>query len=426
MVKRMNKCVIKIGLHFSLLLISATASAFVAGGKAPGMALTGIAFPQDAFAAVYNPAGSADVGTRFDVGCDGLQDHKYLTITNSDTASNNDNNENVLKRRVFFNADVAINKIFRTRLLGEWIGWSAGIAVYNRDFIKTKYHKVIALVGTSPPLIEYLHETVTAFAAIKVFPRHNLGISADLHLQRLEIKGFENFDNATFSTSPGNVTNRGYAKSSGFGFTLGWMWDFSPCLSCGLTYRPHVKMDKFSKYKGFLAQHGKIDIPEKIGGGFSYEFLPRAVVAADVEWLRWRRIKSLDNDFLNEAGTMNLLGASNGPGFGWHNQVIYRVGVDWGLNECLWFRAGYSYSKCLVRNTETFFNSFLIDLIESTLTFGVTWKFRASSELTFFFLHGLEHQVKGTLTSIPASFGNGQASIRENKDALGLSLAYIF
>lgn len=57
-----------------------TASAFVAGAKASGMAGTGIAYPQDAFAGAYNPAGIVEVGDRTDLGVDLIRDHGHADI----------------------------------------------------------------------------------------------------------------------------------------------------------------------------------------------------------------------------------------------------------------------------------------------------------------------------------------------------------
>ena len=56
------------------------AAAFLAGAKATGMAATGIAYPQDAFAGAYNPAGAVEVGDRFDIGFAWLRNDGHANV----------------------------------------------------------------------------------------------------------------------------------------------------------------------------------------------------------------------------------------------------------------------------------------------------------------------------------------------------------
>ena len=53
-------------------------------------------------------------------------------------------------------------------------------------------------------------------------------------------------------------------------------------------------MSKFQKYKGFLGGNGRLNIPQKIGAGVAWRFLPCATIAFDVEYINWRRVKALE------------------------------------------------------------------------------------------------------------------------------------
>ncbi|QLQ01512.1 MAG: outer membrane protein transport protein [Thiobacillus sp.] len=41
-------------------------------------------------------------------------------------------------------------------------------------------------------------------------------------------------------------------------------------------------------------------------------------------------------------------------GFGWKDQTIYKLGVNWGVNERLQLRAGYNYGKSPIPDDQLF------------------------------------------------------------------------
>ncbi|MBW7441672.1 long-chain fatty acid transporter, partial [Escherichia coli] len=85
------------------------------------------------------------------------------------------------------------------------------------------------------------------------------------------------------------------------------------------------KTGHFSKYRGLFLGGGEFDIPENYGLGITYKILPTLTLTSDVQRINYGDIKTIANPLANLfAG--NPLGSANGPGFGWKNVTVVKVG----------------------------------------------------------------------------------------------------
>ena len=308
----LRKLIACLGL-VSCLCISSDVHAILASIKTTGMAATGIAYPQDAEAAAFNPAGMIDVGDRVDAGFAAVRDSRKLRIRgNAAPFGVNGKFDANHHAKFVYNGDFGVSKKIGCNM-------SIGLVVYNRNYNKTKYKRRFPLFGTTAPGMEYVHETVSPTFAIKLLEKHNFGISINWMIQRLWVQGIQNFDNALFSVRPGRVTNRSYNYSQGCGVTLGYRFQLNDKFSIGVTYQPKTRMSRFKKYSGFIAQHGRLDIPEKIGGGVAWRFVPCGTIAFDVEYIHWKRVRALHQPLQDDL-IANKLGSNNGSGFGFRDQ----------------------------------------------------------------------------------------------------------
>lgn len=406
-----------------------TVSAFIAGSKAAGMASTGIAYPQDGFAGAYNPAGSVAVSDRFDLGFAWLRNHGHAKVKMKHPPASKDGKDangtfNAFKSPNFYDFDLGINKNFCTSLCGTTYDWSLGLVIYNRDFQKTTYNKPLLLLGRSKLGLEYVHETISPLFSLQLTESHSIGLSVDVHIQRLKASGLQQFDHTLFSVSPGNVTNKGYAYSSGVGATFGWKWQPYDDLTFGVTYRTKTSMRKLNKYKGLIAQHGLLDTPERWGVGVAYQFLLCATLTLDVEWINWQKIGALHHPLLHN-GTSQKFGSTNGPGFGFRNQTIYRIGIDYAFSETWIFRAGFRHGNSFVRNSETVMNGLLCDTIENIATIGFSYTFNSCNEISFFYAHGFKNSIHGK-HSIPKELGSGNVDLTQSNNSLGITWGHFF
>lgn len=417
----LRKMMVFLGLVACLSLNTSDIYAILASVKTTGMAATGIAYPQDSESGAFNPAGMVDVGDRFDVGfaVDRTSRKTHVHGNRAPRPGVNGHFDSSYRAKFVYNGDFGINK-----MIGCNCNMSVGLIVYNRNFNKTKYKRANPLFGTSKLGMEYVHETVSAVFAFKFLERHNFGISVNYMLQRIWVQGLQNFDNALFSANPGHVTNHSYNYSGGVSFTLGYRCQVSDTLSIGVTYQPKTYMSKFKKYSGFIAGDGRLNIPQKIGGGVAWRFLPCATVAFDVEYINWERIKPLAN-FLQTNLTANKLGSHNGSGFGFRDQWYYRIGIDYDVTSRLTLRAGFRHTNTPIRSTQTAVNALTVDTIQDFITLGGTFCINRCNEISFFYAHGFNHKVKGR-HSIPASFGGGNVDLNEEADIIAIAWGHAY
>jgi long-chain fatty acid transport protein len=406
-------------LGISLGLLSTSASeAVIISVKSLGMAGVGYGYAQDAMAAAHNPGSAAAIDNRFDLG---------LTIShlsgdaqfvgNALGPAVNGTYNGYHRTSNFYSPNFGLN-------YNVDCNWTVGLVVYNRDLAKSTYKKPFVLLGTHPAGIEYLHETVSPYVAYR-WGCHNFGVSVNWEIQRTKVDGFQNFDNALFSSSPGNVTERGYNWSNGVGFTFGYYLQLTDTINFGISYQPETQMSRFKKYKGFLANGGKFNIPAKLGVGFSWRFLDCATFAFDYEHVDWKRIRGVANPLLDN-GHLNKLGEDNGPGFGWSSKNYYRFGLDYAWSDCLILRAGYRYAPTQIKSSQTVLNAFTLEpLVENIVTAGATWYFDCANEIDFFGAYGFEKKLKGR-NSVPITFGGGNANLKQDFYVFGLSWGHKF
>jgi len=360
------------------------------GLKAKGMAGAGIAFPQDALAAATNPAGMVNVGNRIDFGADLFRPVRDSRLSfggafpapfNAEYSGNGDS--------VFLIPEFGYNHMLTPTS-------SIGVSVYGNGGMNTSYETLNTatggVFGTGKLGVDLSQLFIAPTYSVKVNPRHSLGVSLNLAYQRFKADGLQNFDNAVFSSAPGFVTNKGYDTSTGYGLRFGWLGELSPMVSMGATYQTKTRMSSFDKYRGLFAEQGDFDIPENYGIGIAVKATPATTVAVDVQRINYSKIKSVGNS----GNIAAQLGSSNGPGFGWRDMTVLKVGFSHALNQGLTLRGGISHGRQPIPSTETLFNVLAPGVIESHLTLGATWTLANKSELTVGYMHGFNKSVTGT------------------------------
>ena len=117
------------------------------------------------------------------------------------------------------------------------------------------------------------------------------------------------------------------------------------------------------------------------------------------------------------------LGGSNGPGFGWQDTTVFKIGLAYDLKPGTTLRAGYVTLDQPIPASQTFFNILAPGVVEDHLTLGLTVAMSKTSELTVMYMHAFENEVNGS-NSIPAGFGGGNANLRMSQDSLGVAYGW--
>ncbi len=358
------------------------------GMKSKGMGGAGMAMPEDALSAADNPAGMVWVGNRIDFGVDWFRPVRHTQLGlgpgpfGAEYSGNDDQN--------FLIPEFGYNRMLNANS-------SLGVSVYGHGGMNTNYANLNtatggAIFGQGKLGVDLMQLFISPTYSVKVSPDHSLGVSLNFAYQRFKAYGIQNFDNPFASSAPGSVTNNGYDSSTGLGLRVGWLGQLSPSVSVGASYQSKTRMGKFDKYRGLFAEQGGFDIPEKYGVGIAVKATPRMMVVLDLERINYSKIKSIGNS----GNIPALLGTDNGPGFGWRDMTVLKLGTSYVLNNKLTLRGGVSHGKQPIPSTETFFNVLAPGVIETHLTLGATWTLANKSELTVSYMHGFNKSVTGT------------------------------
>lgn len=388
--------------------------------KALGMAAASTAYPQDALAASYNPAGIVDVGNRVDAGLVWEHTRGSFTIEGSllgtvnGTYKSNRHND-------YYDPEFGVNV-----MVCDSCDFALSLVGYNKGHLQTGYNRNLPIAGTSKLGLEVIQEIIAPTAALR-FDCHSFGVSLQLAGQRFKASGLEGFDNALFSVSPTHVTNRNNDYAWGVGVVVGWLWHAYEGVSVGFTYEPRTKMGRFKNYSGLLAKHGRLDLPERFKGGVALDFCDWAHVCFDVEYVHWKKVRALADDFPPTfAGiAANKLGTNHGPGFHWRDQWFFRVGADMRVMDDLVVRLGYRHTNTPVRRGAVLINILTLETVENAITTGLTWTPWCGTELSGMYAYGFRHGVRGNQTIDPAA-GGGLPRITNQIQLVGISIGQYF
>lgn len=422
--KMSHQTIARMGLLFALLtpfLAQATNGYFShgMGAKAQGMAGVGIALPQDALAAATNPAGTAQVGDRADLGLSIFAPSRGASIVGN--AFGPDASYSGDSTRTFYIPDFGYSHKTDAKT-------AVGIAIYGNGGLNTDYASNpfarFGATGEAGVNVEQLF--ISPSVAYKVSDTQTVGLALNLAYQTFEAKGVGFFSG--FSASPGNVSNQGKDSSTGTGVRVGWTGKFTPAVTVGATWASKIT-GKFEKYKGLFADGGNFDIPENYGLGIAVQATPDWMVAADVQSIRYSQTPSVGNPVSNLFTQGQPLGSANGPGFGWKDVTVLKLGASYQVNKAWTLRAGVSAANQPIPESETFFNVLAPGVIQNHLTLGATWSV-AGGEFSGFYARAFGRTVAG-FGSIPAGFppaglGGGNANVRLEENILGVSYGWKF
>jgi long-chain fatty acid transport protein len=208
---------------------------------------------------------------------------------------------------------------------------------------------------------------------------------------------------------------------------VGWTGEITPDVTLGATYQTKTKMSKFDMYKGLFAEQGGFDIPSKYGIGIAFKAKPETTVAFDIERINYSDVPSVSNPFtdlpVTAGGTGTSFGASDGPGFGWQNINVYKLGVSHAYNSNFTARAGYDHCDQPIPNSQTLLNIVAPGVVQDHLTLGGTWTLADKSEITVAYVHAFKKTVNGS-GSIPSGLGLGESNLTMSEDSIGIAYGW--
>lgn len=386
------------------------------GMKAMGMGGASVAMTDNAFAGANNPATAAFAGNRYELGVNVFMPKRGASEETGapfvDSAS-----------RTFLIPEFGYNTDFSKDTSG-------GVTVYGNGGMNTDYAAgaIQSLMGTGKTGVNLMQLIVAPTLAYKLNDSSSVGVSPLLVYQSFKANGLGGF--AGFSTAPSSLSNNGADSSTGLGFRLGYFGKVSHELAIGASYSPKTKMSKLDQYKGLFAGGGSFDIPENYALGLAFQMTPVLKVAVDYGRINYSKVPAIGNPSANIMACMGgdpnqCLGGRQGPGFGWSDVNVTKLGVEWLYSTNVTLRAGYNSSTNPVGSSDVTFNILAPGVITKHYTLGGTYKLSKDAELTWAYMYAPTNSVSGTyLMNTMRELGT--QTIRMSQQSLGIQYGWRF
>lgn len=395
------------------------------GIKAKGMGGVSIATTNHAFAGAVNPALASFAGSRGEVGLEVFRPDRGASRVNAGPLSG----DVVSDSRSFAVPEFGFNAPINNQM-------AVGVTVYGNGGMNTNYpggnitcfqnpnepdtaYSGNLLCGQGRLGINLAQLIVAPTFSYKVDDKHAIGISPLLVYQRFKAEGLQAFE-GMLATAPGaRTTNNGTDTSTGIGVRIGYVGKPTEQLTWGASWSPKTSMKEFDKYAELFAGAGGFDIPENYGVGVAFQVTPTLLLGLDYQRINYSDVPSVGNPSTNMASP---LGSPDGPGFGWSDVNVIKVGVEWKASPQWTLRAGYNKTDNPIQSRDVTFNIIAPGVITKHYTLGATYAMSPTSELSFSFMHAPTSSVTG------ASFfgGNMQETIRMSQQSFAIQYGWTY
>jgi long-chain fatty acid transport protein len=396
-------------------IASATNGYFTHGYSIKNKALAGagVALPLDSLSASMNPAGMVSVGTRLDFGLTLFNPNREYTVRGNPSGQGFPLDQGTVESdsKWFVIPAFGFNKMLNDTN-------SIGVSIFGNGGMNTDYD-TSTFYGSSPTGVDLMQLFITPTYAVKLHPKHAVGISPILAYQSFEAKGLGKFGEFGFSSNPSKLTNNGHDSSFGYGARIGYLGEILTNLFLGASYQTKIYMSKFDDYKGLFAEQGDFDIPSNWTVGLAYKATPALTFVADVQTIYYSDVNAISNPLLNNLFSSKL-GKDSGAGFGWDDMTIFKFGVQWQSSEAWIWRGGFSYGEQPIPDKEVLFNILAPGVIEYHATLGVTKKIGNNHELDFTLMRAFPKEVDGPNALDP------QQTIKLKMDQWEFSVGYSY
>ena len=402
------------------------------GMKSKGMGGAAVAVTDNAFSGINNPAASVWAGNRAEIGVD-------IFMPKRSAARSAPGFGGMLEGDVKSDGSAfAVPEFAYNKKIDDRMSW--GLTVYGNGGMNTEMpganvmcmnpntgdpYQGNLLCGQGKLGVDLMQLIVAPTFAYKLDAQHSVGVSPLLVMQQFKATGLDAFTG--FSMAPTKVSDTGTDRSTGVGMRLGYLGQLSDTLKFGATYSPKIKMSKFDKYAGLFAGEGSFDIPENYALGINVQVTPAVSVAADYSRINYSGVPSIGNPMSNLM-LGNPMGSANGPGFGWSDVNVLKLGVQWQATSTMVLRAGYNQSTNPVKAENVTFNILAPGVITQHVTVGGTYALSKDSELTWAYMYAPKNTVTGPSMyngMMPGASGITE-TVRMSQQSLGVQYGWKF
>ncbi len=369
-----------------------------AGARNKAMGGAGVADGRDATALIVNPAGMVGNGTELAVAVSLFSPKRKFTgvfdgagaplgVGPFTPVGEVKSSENLF----------GIPNIAFVKAIDDTSSWGISMAAnggMNTDYRNVPNGTCQFLFGQTPPQVPApngvfcggdtginLSQALISVGYAKQMGNFKIGLSPIFAFQMFEAKGLAVFGGAT--SNPAALTNNGSSQSTGFGGKIGVEFALTENIRIGGMYQTKIDMSEFDEYAGLFADGGDFDIPSNYQIGISADVSPDLTINVDYKRINYSDAGSVSNP----SNVLLPFGSAGGPGFGWDDINIFKVGVEWRANDQWSLRAGYATNDQPISGSDITLNILAPGVVTSHITAGGEFKFndRHSFELALMY-----------------------------------------
>jgi long-chain fatty acid transport protein len=213
-------------------------------------------------------------------------------------------------------------------------------------------------------------------------------------------------------------------SAMGYGVKLGVDYKITDGISVGAMVQPQMQMDEFKGFKTFLNNFGytgdaSIPLPNEFGIGAKFAAGKSMDIVADVLYYQWS-----GNDVFDF--------------FGWEDQIVYKIGLEFRPSEAWALRVGFNYAESPIKGDNqtapipafggatanaAYANYLFPAITETHITFGLSYKMDKNLTVSGYYLYAPE-ATQTDSTGTPALGQPPGAEIRMTQNAFGLGVNY--
>ncbi|WP_373050855.1 OmpP1/FadL family transporter [Thalassovita aquimarina] len=297
-------------------------------------------------------------------------------------------------------------------------GSTLGVLMYGNGGMNTEYQTNFFGGGVIPgPLGVNLEQLfIQVNYATDLDNGLSLGFAPIIAAQRFSATGLAGFGG--FSADATALSDNGDDWSFGAGAMVGAVINAGNGFTFGASYRSRIYMEPFEKYSGLFAEGGDFDIPATAKVGLSYTPQSNAAWTLTAEWERifYSKVAALGNPF----PTASPLGAADGPGFGWDDMDVIRIGAEYRASDKWTVRGGVSYNTMFTDSSQVTLNTLAPATPQWHATIGGTMRINDRREFHVSYSHAFDNSLSGVM----ALDGVTPISTQMSQDELSVAMTW--
>ncbi len=198
----------------------------------------------------------------------------------------------------------------------------------------------------------------------------------------------------------------------GYGAQFGAMYKGDDGWNFGVSYKTEQTFDNF-EYNSVDTNGAyqeltlDMDFPAIASLGASYTGLDKWTFAFDAKYIDYSATDGFGEASFEEDFSVG--------GFGWDSIMVYSLGVNYDLDDCVALRAGYAYNDNPIPDANATFNVPAPAIIQQHMSAGISYCVQENWFLDLAYHHGFENEIEGEMGhpfmgSVPGTSVNNKMS----------------